>query len=392
MIINHTHISERKLKEMSDRIGNSDEFRRMYVEEQKTISEIAQEKNVPLWWVKTIKVAYGIETDKNYALRRNKRRFETLSDYQMEFLIGSLFGDSCISKNDGKTGSFWICGHCIQQEDYLLKKAEIMKSVLSKIQYGKRPAEKGGKMFEYVRARSITCNQFAELRREFYPNGTKKLNEELFRKLTGRAFAFWFFDDGSTTGYGFDITTFDKAFKDAKYIHLFKEVLDLDVSIHWNGNEGKIHVLKSSHDKAWSYIQPEMVDSMWHKIPFKYRQGNQQPSLERNLLEGSTTDGSLNHENGIGDNTYCNQAIGCGTPDMDNTMMIQSDLQRKPVEIGGNSDSRSTNDATNGFSLFVSAVTTSPSDARRSTSSNSQMALFPSMTRMPTWLPTSSVN
>jgi len=74
-------------------------------------------------------------------------------------------------------------------------------------------------------------------------------------------FAFWYMDDGSTTGYGFDITTFDVSLlanpKDTELV--FRNILGLEVSVTENNREGKIHILKESHDLAWSYIQPHLV-------------------------------------------------------------------------------------------------------------------------------------
>lgn len=395
MTKNGVIISKKKLEELTGMVGDRSDLDYMYSVCGKSDSEIASETGVSVSWICKLRRFHGIKTDSKYQLRRNKRRFETLSSFQREFLIGSLFGDSCIAENKQSKGCFWICGHCDAQEEYLMKKASIMQSFLSKTSKGERSFEKGGKKFGYVRARSITHPEFSSLRKEFYPNGIKVLNEQLFRQLTGRSFAFWFFDDGSTTGYGFDITTFENEFKDPKYIKLFKEVLDLDVSIRFNGNEGKIHVLKSSHDKAWSYIQPEMIDCMWHKIPFKYRRhDNQQPSLDGNVLEGSTTGGSLN-ANAHGDNTHPERVILQDTPDMVNTMMIQSELGSKPKnleETPSLAGKANPSDATYGFSHSVSSATTPQSAARPSTSSSSPTAHSPSMTRMQTSQLTSSVN
>jgi len=109
----------------------------------------------------------------------------------------------------------------MQQKDYLMKISEIMKNFVSKVYTGWRKCN--GKDFEYIDVRTYTHPEFTKLRQEFYPNGKKDLNEKLFRKLTGKSFAYWFFDDGSTTGYGFSITTFDKNFKDTeKFKKLFK--------------------------------------------------------------------------------------------------------------------------------------------------------------------------
>ena len=215
---------------------------------------------------------YSIQTDKRYQLRRNPLRHEVLSNKQLEFLYGSLLGDSCIGRHKSGTG-YWICTHAARQEQYLRSKANIMRPFTAKIWTGSRPFKEGGPLFPYVRARTYALPQFTALRQELYPGGKKTMTEEWFRKITPAGFAFWFLDDGSSTGYGFDITTFDEFFKDIdRTVDLFRTVLDLDVSVHWHGKEGRIHVLRSSHDKAWEYVRSEMTSDMWHKIPRRYHE------------------------------------------------------------------------------------------------------------------------
>ena len=54
-------------------------------------------------------------------------------------------------------------------------------------------------------------------------------------------------------------------------------------------------------------------------------QDNQQPSLNGNVQEGSTTGGSLTSSE-YGDNTRLERVISQGTPRTSNEVMIQSDL------------------------------------------------------------------
>jgi len=73
------------------------------------------------------------------------------------------------------------------------------------------------------------------------------------------------------TRYGFDIVTFDPFFRTSGSKDCFREILDLRVSVSWRPDgEGKIHILKESHDTAWSYIAVEMLPCFHHKIPKRY--------------------------------------------------------------------------------------------------------------------------
>jgi hypothetical protein len=216
----------------------------------------------------------------------------------------------------------------MDQEGYLLKLASIMSPFVAKVYYGERPFEKGGKMFPFVAARTFALPQFTEYRQRFYPDGEKKLTAELLSEMTPTGFAYWYMDDGSTTGYGFDITTYDPFFRTQESVDIIKNSLGLSVSIKWHADgEGKIHVLKESHDRAYEYIKSEMVNCLSYKFPRKYQQDNQQPSLDGNVREGSTTEESLISFQEHGDNSCLKEVILSGTPGIcDSQMVIQSEL------------------------------------------------------------------
>lgn len=70
----------------------------------------------------------------------------------------------------------------------------------------------------------------------------------------------------------------------------------------------------SLSQEGYLLIESELVSCLSHKIPFRYRsRDNQQPSLDGNVLEGSTTGGSLRSSE-YGDNTRLEKAISLGTP------------------------------------------------------------------------------
>jgi hypothetical protein len=158
----------------------------------------------------------------------------------------------------------------MRQEDYLLKMVKIFDPFVVKIFYGERPYEEGGELFPFVAVRSYSLPQFAEYRTLFYPDGEKYLRAELMEGLSPVGFAYWFMDDGSTTGHGFDITTFSPFFRLKEARDMFNDILNIKVSITWHEEEGTIHVLKESHDLAYEYIKPELVDCLFYKLPKKY--------------------------------------------------------------------------------------------------------------------------
>lgn len=328
MKINGIIISERKMKELSA-VLSADQLYHDYVIAGLSGPEISEKCNLSESWVCKLRKIYGIETRIDYGKTKNPLRFVPLTQYQKEFLHGSLFGDSCITLQKSGTG-YWLCRHSTKQELYLLKIAQIMNPFTAKIWYGTRPFKKGGVSFPYISTRSYALPQFTEYRRMFYPFGVKTITLELMEKLTPTGFAFWYLDDGSCSGYGFVLTTFDPFFRDIdRAKELFDSVLGLKVSIHWRENgEGTIRVLKETHDRAWEYIESEITNDLCHKIPYRYRSmDNQQPSLDGNVSEGSTTGESLNPVNGYGDNSHLEEEIFQDMPGIcDEQMVIQSEL------------------------------------------------------------------
>jgi len=274
---------------------------------------------------------YGIETDPRYLLRRNPLRFQPLSDFQREFLHGTLFGDSCIAEQMSGT-CLWRCRHALGQEQYLLSKASIMKPFTAKVFYGERPFEDGGKLFPYVDARSFSLAQFVEYRERFYPGGKKVLSLDLLAEMTPSGFAFWYMDDGSVSGYGygFNITTYEASFLDVGGTQqVFHDVLGLHVTVNWRGNgEGKIHVLKESRDLAWEYIRPFLTSDLTHKVPTRYLPvDNQHPSLIGNGEEGSTTVSEATGLLAYAGNAQPAVGNNAGTPGTElDSVVIQSEL------------------------------------------------------------------
>jgi LAGLIDADG DNA endonuclease family len=270
MIINSITVSPKKLEELKS-YASENELRLWYTNEKRSDQEISFKTGLSINWVNKLRRIYGINTRPDYLLNLNPLRFVPVTKRQEDFLYGSLLGDSYIAHQKSGTG-YWLCRHSTKQDLYLHKQAEIMKPFTAKIYYGSRPFKKGGKSFPYVSARSFALSIFTGLRQELYPEGKKKITSEWIKKLTPTGFAFWFLDDGSTTGCGFDITIFDPYFRTKEFIDVLHETLGLVVHIYRKKDaESTIHIMRESHDKAWEYISPEITKDMLHKIPKRYK-------------------------------------------------------------------------------------------------------------------------
>jgi hypothetical protein len=231
--------------------------------------EIAEKYRISASWVSKLRKIYGISSGNGY-LRRNPLRLRPLSDQQKEFLYGSLLGDSCIAVQRSGTG-YWLCMHSQKQNDYMNHKVSIMSPFVAQVSKGSRAFKRGGPKFPYVRARSYALPQLTAFRAELYPAGVKTVSAMWLSRLTPAGFAYWYLDDGSTTGSGFDITTFDNYFRSEESKAVLERAMGISVSITWAGPEGNIHVLKESHEKVWAWISPVMTPDMAHKTPRRFR-------------------------------------------------------------------------------------------------------------------------
>lgn len=316
MNINGVIISEEKLNRLTS-IISEEVYRDEYIVAGYNDIEISRKYGLTARDASRLRTIYNIPAREKYRLTRNPLRKVFLSNYQKDFLHGSLFGDSCISVQESGTG-YWQCRHCIQQEKFLLKKAEIMKPFTAKVSYGERSFVKGGKEFPYITARSYALQQFTEYRKKFYPEGRKSLTETLLCELSPVGFSYWWMDDGCAEQYGFSIVSYDRFFinQKRKVTEIFRDIHGLSVSITENAvKEIHIRVLKESRDIAYEYVKDQISTDMIYKLPKRYRsEDNQQPSFDGNIIEGSTTEGSLISYKDNGDKTCFDRAICQSTP------------------------------------------------------------------------------
>ena len=75
----------------------------------------------------------------NIPINHNQRSFQSiksvpLSDQQIQFIIGTLLGDACISKSGKRSKSFALSiSHSEKQKDYLLYKQSIIPALVNKV-------------------------------------------------------------------------------------------------------------------------------------------------------------------------------------------------------------------------------------------------------------------
>jgi recombination protein RecA len=162
-------------------------LRELYLIEKLTDVQIAEQLGCSKNTICRTRKKYGIE-----ALERWERHECKPTKRQMQIILGSLLGDASIS--NGKKGkydchSIFEVQHCGKQKDYLFWKYEELQDLCSSA-----PKETSDGKW---RLRTFHHPFFSNLRRVWYPKGTKTVTRCWLNQIGLLGLAVWYMDDGS---------------------------------------------------------------------------------------------------------------------------------------------------------------------------------------------------
>jgi DNA polymerase III gamma/tau subunit len=129
-----------------------------------------------------------------------------LSNYQKQFLYGSLLGDSSIHKNisggkiiKNECKPRISCVHGQKQKDYLLFKKNILKNFVKTNEKEEFHcySKKYNNNISTWRFNTITSNSFIDIYNNVCKNGKKNVTLKWLNNIDWCGMAFWFMDDGS---------------------------------------------------------------------------------------------------------------------------------------------------------------------------------------------------
>lgn len=119
-----------------------------------------------------------------------------LSKEQKSILFGTILGNGCLQKT-GKKNARLRLEHRNSQKEYLLWKVEKLKKLFQgKAKYLERIHPITKKKYCYWRHQSQSTPYLGKLRKIFYPDGSKKIPEDIEKYLTSLSLAVWYMDDG----------------------------------------------------------------------------------------------------------------------------------------------------------------------------------------------------
>jgi LAGLIDADG DNA endonuclease family len=120
-----------------------------------------------------------------------------LTKRQQAAVIGMVLGDGYLQATGAKNARLRL-EQSIKQKDYLLWKAGLLPALFQgKPVFLDRIHPKTKKVYQYARQQSNASPVLGGLRKLFYPNGRKRIPDNLAKYFRDDiAFAIWFYDDG----------------------------------------------------------------------------------------------------------------------------------------------------------------------------------------------------
>ena len=120
----------------------------------------------------------------------------SLSREQKSILFGIILGDGYLQKT-GKKNARLRLEHGGNQKEYLFWKVKKLgKFFQGKPKYLERIHPISKRKYSYWRHQSQSTPYLGKLRKIFYPDGKKKIPEDLEKYLTSLTLAVWYMDDG----------------------------------------------------------------------------------------------------------------------------------------------------------------------------------------------------
>lgn len=228
----------------------------------KTNSEIANKLGISKTTArKYTKVYLNMETNSV----KKKPIFNTdliLTEKQLDLIYGSLLGDMSIDKHS-KLYRLSI-SHGGNQEEYFDYKCNLLSNIIGKAVKKPRYDKRTNKEYISLKAKTLSHKIFNDLYNKLYINGVKRITQEWLNKLTPRALAYWYMDDGSNSGI---LATNCFSLQEVKLIQKwFKDKYNIITTIELQKNQPLIYFTSSAKKRFYDLTFKYFLPSMQYKI------------------------------------------------------------------------------------------------------------------------------
>ncbi len=192
----------------------------------------------------------------------------TLTRLQRDVVIGTLLGDSSLSRPKTGKNFHLACYHAIAQRDWLVKKHDWLGTVARPIHWCAYLDKRDGKTRHGGRFHTLSIPAFTELAAVLYPNGRKVITPEYLNQFREPiSLACLICDDGSWDGAGIAIATkqFSRTENELIAEHL-RRTFGLSVSLMANQKYPYIRITAASVQRARDLCFPFCPDGLKYKF------------------------------------------------------------------------------------------------------------------------------
>lgn len=190
-----------------------------------------------------------------------------LTNIEFQVILGTVLGDTHLSKKYINGNTSGTCNHCLKQEEFIFTKYNYLKNI-SQIPYLVDKHDDRLKTPDYQQWYWYINSNPAlnDIYDKFYKNKIKYINKELFEQIEALGLAIWYMDDGSKYqdygGYLLCTHSFSK-----EDLDIIQEVLLFKFNINTSINsDSGLYILSDSKIAFKKLIEPYIVDSMKYKL------------------------------------------------------------------------------------------------------------------------------
>ena len=187
-------------------------------------------------------------------------KYANLNYFQKSALIGSLLGDSSISKK-----YILNIGHGLKQEEYYKHKIQLLSPNIKFLEYRREKVDKRtNNLYISLQAYSNKYEDIVNLKELLYINDKKEITKEILKDFNEISLAYLYMDDGNYEKYGAKIALCNFSNNSLMLFQNFlKNKWNIDTSIH----KDKTLYIKANSKKIFKQlISSYIIPSMLYKI------------------------------------------------------------------------------------------------------------------------------
>lgn len=205
-----------------------------------------------------------------YSTEYKNNKFQLLSKYQFQVLIGVTLGDAHVKRTNPNYNTSICFEQSLAHESYLRYLYDIFKDLVGTppMSPKRKPHKVTGKIYPSLRFSTLSFDYLNIFHELFYNKGKKEVPINISDYFTKISFAFWIMDDGTKAAGALKLCTESFTYSDILIlIDMLKTKFDIQSSPQKRGVIGwRIYIPRTQMDKVRNLVKPHMHPDMLYKI------------------------------------------------------------------------------------------------------------------------------